>query len=106
MLNKINFNCQESKLNYDHRNRGHRNHQPHEPQRQSRSTVDEDRIEIYNTNNIVQQQLKQSSRPVKPGPPTKPKPNVALSRKSSKKYFDIHSALTRFNQTMICIELG
>ena len=54
----------------------------------------------------MQQQLKQSSRPVKPGPPTKPKPNVALSRKSSKKYFDTYVALNRFNQTMICDGLG
>ena len=66
---------------HHHRNR-HRNHQQHDQQRQSRSTVEEDRIDIYN---VQQQQLKQSSRPVKTGPPTKPKPNVALSRKSASK---------------------
>ena len=54
----------------------------------------------------VQQQLKQNSRLVKAGPPTKHKPNVALSRKSSKKYFYIYVALNRFNPTMICVGLG
>ena len=65
----------------------HRSHQHGGGGHQSRSTVEEDRIDIYN---VQQQQLKQqqhhSSRPVKMGPPTKPKPNVALSRKSSKTY--------------------
>ena len=69
---------------HHHRNR-HRNHQDRhaDQQRQSRSTVEEDRIDIYNVQQ--QHQLKQSSRPVKTGPPTKPKPNVALSRKSASK---------------------
>ena len=73
------------KVFFGHRDR-HRSHQHGGGGQQSRSTVEEDRIDIYN---VQQQQLKQqqqqSSRPVKTGPPTKPKPNVALSRKSSKK---------------------
>ena len=75
--------CVPKSASHKYSENRHRSHQ-HEVQRQSRSTVEEDRIDIYN---VQQQQLKQSSRPVKPGPPTKPKPNVALSRKSSKKLF-------------------
>ena len=87
----------EKKIFFGHRDR-HRSHQHGGGGQQSRSTVEEDRIDIYN---VQQQQLKQqqqhSSRPVKTGPPTKPKPNVALSRKSSKKLI-LHFILNRLKK--------